>query len=162
MTFSLHQGGVVMSSQITRIKHTPLAHILDTCALIFSMGCAIFLQFITPLSVNPSHLQVITTRAREVVPKEHGAMQKWPRATFSYIRTRALHSFLSFAHCRAASTVSSLLPKATFTPSIQPNLGLPRPALHLLPPSTPIWPYDTHSFLPHELTISIFSGVRSR
>ena len=27
---------------------------------------------------------------------------------------------------RAASTVIPLLPKATFTPSIQPNLGLPR------------------------------------
>ena len=44
---------------------------------------------------------------------------------FSYICTRALHAFRSFAHCRAASTVTPLLPKATFTPSIQPNLGLP-------------------------------------
>ena len=43
-----------------------------------------------------------------------------------YIRTSALHSFLSFEKCRAASTVIPLLPKATFTPSIQPNLGLPR------------------------------------
>ena len=46
--------------------------------------------------------------------------------SFSYICTRALHSFRSFAHCRAASTVIPLLPKATFTPFIQPNLGLPR------------------------------------
>ena len=45
--------------------------------------------------------------------------------SFSYIWTRALHSFRSFAHCRAASIVIPLLPKATFTPSIQPNLGLP-------------------------------------
>ena len=29
-------------------------------------------------------------------------------------------------HCRAASTVIPLLPEATFTPSIQPSLGLPR------------------------------------
>ena len=38
----------------------------------------------------------------------------------------ALQSFLSFAHCSAASAVIPLLPKATFTPSIQPNLSLPR------------------------------------
>ena len=43
-----------------------------------------------------------------------------------YMCTKTLHSFLSFAHYRAASTVIPLLPKATFTPSIQPNLGLPR------------------------------------
>ena len=41
--------------------------------------------------------------------------------SFSYICTRALHAFQSFAHCRAASTVIPLLPNATFTPSIQPN-----------------------------------------
>ena len=46
--------------------------------------------------------------------------------SLSYICTRALHSFRSFAHWRAASAVIPLLPKATFTPSIQPNLGLPR------------------------------------
>ena len=46
--------------------------------------------------------------------------------SFSYICTRALQSFLSFAHCRAATIVIPLLPKVTFTPSIQPNLGLPR------------------------------------
>ena len=43
MTFFLHQGGVVMSSQITHtvIKIHPLAHILDTWASIFS-SCALF------------------------------------------------------------------------------------------------------------------------
>ena len=51
--------------------------------------------------------------------------------SFSYICTRALHSFRSFAHCRAASTVIPLLLKATFTPTIQPNLGLPRTRLTL-------------------------------
>ena len=37
--FLLHQGGVVMSSQIAHThnhQHTPLAHILDICALIFN------------------------------------------------------------------------------------------------------------------------------
>ena len=47
-------------------------------------------------------------------------------APISYICTEALHSFLSFGHCRAAYTVILLLPKATFTPSIQPMFGLPR------------------------------------
>ena len=47
--------------------------------------------------------------------------------SFSYICTIvALHSFRYFAHCRSASTVIPLLPKVTFTPSIQPNLGLLR------------------------------------
>ena len=46
--------------------------------------------------------------------------------SFSYICTRALHAFRSLAHCRSAFGVIPLLPKATFTPSIQPNLGLPR------------------------------------
>ena len=46
--------------------------------------------------------------------------------SFSYICTRALHAFRSSAHCRAASTIIPLLPNATFTPSIQHNLGLPR------------------------------------
>ena len=41
-----------------------------------------------------------------------------------YICTRVLHSFLS--HCCAASTIIPLLPKATYTPSIKPNLGLHR------------------------------------
>ena len=48
--------------------------------------------------------------------------------SFSYICTRALQSplFRSFMYCRAASTVVPVLHKATFIPSIQPNLGLPR------------------------------------
>ena len=53
MTFSLHQGGVVMSSQITRthiIKIHLLSHILDH-ELRFSV-VAPFLQFITIASCN--------------------------------------------------------------------------------------------------------------
>ena len=54
--------------------------------------------------------------------------QKLPRETHSwrYISTRALRSFRSFTHCHIASIVIPLLPKSTFTPSIRPNLGLPR------------------------------------
>ena len=57
-------------------------------------------------------------------------MEAWN--SFSYICTRALHSFRSFTQCRSESIVIPLLPKATFTPSIQPNLGLP----HTRPPLT--------------------------
>ena len=52
--------------------------------------------------------------------------------SFSYICTRALHSLRSFVHCRSASSVTSLLPKATFTTSIKRNLGL----IHTGPPLT--------------------------
>ena len=47
------------------------------------------------------------------------------------LTTSSLNSFLSFAHCRAASTVIPPLPKAIFTSAIDPNLGLPstRPSL---------------------------------
>ena len=71
----MHQGGVVMSSQITHHQHTPLAHILDICALIFG-SCALF-------TVYPTPIQVITTGAREGGPKEHKAKQKWERETHS-------------------------------------------------------------------------------
>ena len=33
------------------------------------------------------------------------------------------------------------------------------PVLHLLPPSTPFWPYGTHPFFPHAQTISILSDL---
>ena len=52
MTFSLHQGWVAMSSQITHtiINIHPLAHILDICAIIFS-SCTL-LTFIPMSSYN--------------------------------------------------------------------------------------------------------------
>ena len=63
-----------------------------------------------------------------------------------------------FGNSRAASSVIPLLPKATFTPSVQPNLGLPRTCSPLTsPPSTPFWPYGTHPFSPRAQTISVLS-----
>ena len=46
--------------------------------------------------------------------------------SFIYILHQGLHSLLSSAHCRAAYTVIPMLNKAIFTPSIIPNLSLPR------------------------------------
>ena len=107
----------------------PYAHIFDTsCDLIFSI-CALFTVY--PNSImerHPTLLQVITTRGREGCPKEHRAMQKLPRkthsvtyapglSTISYLSRIVEHPPPSFLFCPI---------KATFTPSIQPDLGLPR------------------------------------
>ena len=73
----------------------------------------------------PTHLQVIIATARDGGLEEHRAKQKWPRETQSVTYEPQL-SALSYLHCRSASTVIPLLMNATFTPSIQPNLCLPR------------------------------------
>ena len=88
-----------------------------------------FLQFIPTASCNGIQpLQVITTRAREGGPKEHRAN------SVRYMWLSQIHVHRGsplFPICRAASTVIPLLPKATFTPSIQPNFGLHRTRLQL-------------------------------
>ena len=68
--FLPHQGGVVMSSQITHtiINIHPLVHILNICALIFS-SCALFTVYPTPLQWWDA--------------EEHRAKQKWQRETHS-------------------------------------------------------------------------------
>ena len=158
MTFSLHQGGVVMSSRITRTQSSnihPLAHLLDTCALIFSLMNP-FYSLSQPHHVTASHLSPGDNRRSmggwsERTQGQQNGRQKLIRL---YICTRALHSFLSFAHCRVAPTVIPLLPKATFTPSIHLTSVYLVPVLHLLPPLTPFWPYGTHPFFPHARIIS--------
>ena len=69
---------------------------------------------------HPTPLQVMTTRAREGGPKEHSAKQKWQREIHPVTYAPGLSTLTD----RAATTVIPLLPKATFTPSIQPNPGL--------------------------------------
>ena len=105
-----------------------------------------FLQFTTPHHVTASHPS----------PGDNQAKLS-SRNSISKICIRALHSFPSFAHCRAASTVIPLLPKTAFTRSIQPNLGLHRTPLRLHPLSTPFWKYGAHPFFPQGQTISILS-----
>ena len=119
MIFSLHQGGLVMSSQITHtiINIHPVAYILDICALIFS-SCVTFYS-----SSQPHH---VTTRTREGSPKEHRAKQKLPRETHSVTYVPGLSTLFDLSRIDAQPPVISLLAKATFTPSIHPNLGLPR------------------------------------
>ena len=107
----------------TVIKIHPLAHILDAWALIFS-SCA-FYSLSQPHHVTASVPSPCdnhqSTGGRSDRTQGQAKMAGWN--SFSYICTRALHSFRSFAHCRAASTAIPLLPKATLTPSILPNLG---------------------------------------
>ena len=91
-------------------------------------------------------------------PKEHRASKNGHVKLIQFYLHQGSPLFSIF---RAASTVIPLLPKAYFTPSIQPNLCLPRTDLHLLPPSTPFWPYGTHPFFPHAQTISILSDPLS-
>ena len=99
----------------------PVSHILDTCTLIFS-SCALFTVHCNRMILrHPTPPHVITARAREGGPKKHREKEKWP------CETHQLHMRMgSLAHCRVASTVIPLMLKATFTLSIQPNLGLPR------------------------------------
>ena len=82
--------------------------------------------------------------------------------SISNICTKTLHTLLSFAHCRAASTVIPLLPKPTFTRSTQPNLCLPRTRRPLTSPPTPFWPYGTHPFfhMPKPSPYSLICSTR--
>ena len=130
MTFSLHQEGVVMSSQV---KHTHSQQ--DTPLSPYTWQLSLDVQKLRPFYSlsQPYHVtaslpfpcdnhQIMGGRSERTQRQAKMAALN----SLSYICTRALHAFRSFAHCRAASTVIPLLPNATFTPSIQPNLGLPR------------------------------------
>ena len=129
MTFSLHHGGVVMSSQI---KHTHSHQ--DTPLSPYTWQHSLDFQLLRPFhSVSQPHHVTASLPSpcnnhqsmggRSERTQGQAKMAAWN--SFNYIGTRALHSFRAFAHCRAASTVIPQLPKATFTPSIQPNLCLP-------------------------------------
>ena len=108
-----------MSSQITH-KHqdTPLSPYTWHLSLDFHW-LRPFYSLSQPHHVTASlPLKVITKRARQGGPKRTQCQAKMAELQWQLYCTRALHSFWSFAHCRAASTVIPLLPKATFTPSL--------------------------------------------
>ena len=94
------RGNHVKSDYTHTIINThPLAHIIGTCTLIFS-SCGHFSVYPNCILQYHSNCNIIQYH-------------------------RALHSFLSFKHSCKDLTIIPLLPKAIFTPSIQPNLGLP-------------------------------------
>ena len=134
MTFSLLQGGVVMSIQITRTQSSTyrLYLIYLTSAPWYSV-VAPFYSLSQAHHVTASHPSTGDNQESMGGQSERtqgqAKMAVWN--SFSYTCTRAHPSFQSFVHWHAASTVIPLLRKATFTPSIQPNIGLPctRPPL---------------------------------
>ena len=135
MSFSLHQGEVIMSSQIMHARSYnihPLVHILGTCPLI-SVVTPFFTVYPNRIMErHPTPLQVISHESTQGRTKRQDTSKNIvARKTIIYICTRVLHFFLSFAYYRAAFTVISQLPKASFTISIQPNIGQPctRPSL---------------------------------
>ena len=91
----------------------------------------------------------------EVVGRVSGAKMA-ARNSFSNICTRALHSFRSFAP--PPPLFLCCLRPPPHHPSSLTSVSLV-PDLHLLPPSTPFWPYGTHPFFPHAQTISILSDL---
>ena len=115
-----------------------------------------------PHHVTPSHPSLgddhQSMRGRSERTQGQAKIVAWN--SFSYICTRALHSFRSFGIWCAACTVIPRLPKATITlyPSSLTWVYLV-PALNLLPPSTQFFRYGNHPFLPHAQTISILSDL---
>ena len=169
MTFSLHKGGVVMSSQIIHkhsIKIHPFAHILDSWALIFS-SCALFTVYPNRIMWrHPSPLHVITTRARwlshgaEGGPKEHRAKQRWPSETHSVTYVPGLSTPSGFSRIVAQPPppfLCCLRPSSHHPSSLTSVYLVPVP--HWLQPSTPFWPYGNHPFFSHAQTISILSDL---
>ena len=139
--------------------YTPYtAHTLDTCSWLFSIRLN-FHSLPQPHHGTASHSSPgddhQSTGGQSEKTQGQAKMAVWN--SLSYICSRALHSFLSFAHCRAASTVIALLPKATFTPSIQPNLGLPRTHHPLTSAINTLLAIRYSSILPRTQTISILS-----
>ena len=121
-----------MSSQITHththtiIKMHPLAHILDTWALIISSSALFTVYLDRIMQRHPSPLQVITTRARRG-GRKNSVKQKWQRETHSVTYLPGLSTLSDLSRIVAQSPPSFLCClRATFTPSIQPYLGLPR------------------------------------
>ena len=103
---------------------------------------------------------MITTRTREGGPKEHRAKQKYPRETHSFTYVPGLYTVSDLSRIDAQPPTSFLCcprPPSHHLSSLT-SVSLV-PALHLLPPSTPFWPYDTHPFCPNAQTISILSDL---
>ena len=119
-----------MSSHIKHAQRSnihPVEHKLGTCSSIFS-SFTVFTVYPNRLMYRDStSLQVISCQSAGGRSERTQESSKNGRVnSMRYICTRALHFFLSFAHCLSGSRVIPLQPKATFTRSAQPTLGRPR------------------------------------
>ena len=118
-----YQRRLVISSEVTHTQWFNIhlfAHLLGTCPLI--SGSAMF-SLAQHYEKHPTLLQVISHK------RSGGQSEKTLEPaiisaahSITYTCARALHSILSSPHCCSASTVITLLHKATCTPSIQPIL----------------------------------------
>ena len=113
---------VKSDNTLTIIKHTPISPYTWQMHLAFQFSS----HLIPAASWNSIPLgdNHQSTRWQSKRTQGQAKMAVWN--PLSYMHTRDLHGFRSFMHCHAASTIISLLPKATLTPSIQPNHSLPR------------------------------------
>ena len=107
----------------------PLVYILDTSTLIFSSYGLFTVYPNRIMQQQPTPLLVITTIAQEGSPKEHRPSKD------GYIKLKHLHMhqgsplFPIFCALSCSLHHHSSVPKATFTPSMQPNLCLPHTCL---------------------------------
>ena len=105
--------------------------------------------------LHPSPSQVITSRAREGGPKEHRANLKLPRESHSvtYVPGPSTLSDLSLIVAQPPPSFLCCPRAPSHNPSSPTSVYLVL-SLHLLPPSTPFWPYCTDPFFPDLLACS--------
>ena len=128
MIFSLHHGWVVMSSQITP-SNSP-----NTYHLVYIPGICTLSLSLCPSYSLPQRPHVMASHASpgDNLPEcRRAVLNNAGISKIGHVKLNNLDMhqisplFPIFWHCCTASTVILLLPKATFTPSIQPNLSLP-------------------------------------
>ena len=148
MTFTLHQGGVVMSSQITHTQSSTYTSkpIYLTSAPWFSV-VAQFLQFIPTAPCNG-----IPSLSRWYKHQSTGGRSERTQgqAKNGSVKLILLHMYQGsplfpiFRELTPAVAALQARPPSHH-PSSLTSVSLV-PALHLLPPSTPFWPYGTYPF----------------
>ena len=166
MTFSLHQGGVVMSSQI---KHTHSHQ--DTPLSPYTWQLSLDFQLLRPFySLSQPHHATASLPSPCNNHQSMGgwsertrkAKQKWPseRETHSVIYVSGLSTLSGLSRIVAQPPPSFLccLRRPSHHPSSLTSVSLV-PVSHWLRPSTPFWPYGTHPFFPCAETISILSDL---
>ena len=142
MTFSHHQLGVVMPSQITPTQasntHT-LAHIPCICALIFS-GCPIVYNLHQPLHVTASHsFPGNNPRVRGRAVRKNAGPSKIGGVKLNHLHMYQGSSFLPIFPIVAQPPQSSLCcpwPSSHHPPNLTSDDSVL--AVHLHPTSTPV------------------------
>ena len=160
MTFSLHQGGVVKLSQI---KHTHSHQ--DTPLSPYTWHLSLdFQELRTFYSLSQPHHVTVSLPSPHDNNQSMGERSERTQCqakiamwnSFSYIWTRALHSFRSFIQ-PPPSFLYCLRPPSHRPSSLTSVSLIPVP--HWLWPPTPFWPYGTHPFFKHDQTIWILSDL---